>query len=622
MKKILSNDRVKPFLKWAGGKTQILPFLEPYLPKKFNQYIEPFLGGGALFFFLKSKISILSDSNEELINSYLVVKESPIELIKLLSSYKNDEKFYYELREQKISTLSKIERAARMVYLNKTCFNGLYRVNKKGEFNVPYGRMKNPNICDAEGILKASKALENSTIVFGDYQSVLKTYAKQGDFVYLDPPYHPLGGYSDFQRYTKEYFYESDHIDLRNEVNRLISIGCSVIENNANTEFIKELYKGYNVNILNTRRHISSKSSTRMGEDIIISSNKAISNKIKNELILNFPGTRYMGSKYRLLPFIWDILKGYKFDSVLDAFSGSACTSYMFKTKGLQVFSNDYLHFAYVLAHSLIENQDIRLDKGDIKVLLKENKKRKNFVSSTFKDLYFIEAENEFLDNLVANIPLLKNEFKEKLAMSSIIRACLKKRPRGLFTFTGLNRYDDGRKDLKVQLSDHFIDNILAFNNAIFNNNKKNKSFNNNIFDLDLTADLIYLDPPYLTPHSDNDYTRRYHFVEGLSKNWENLEIQAHTKTKKFKSYNSEFSSKFTINNAFEKLFEKYKNSIIVLSYSSNSIPEKKEIERMLKEYKKNVQIFEENLTYSFGNQGNKIGNETNRVKEYLFIGV
>jgi DNA adenine methylase len=182
---------VKPFLKWAGGKTQLLPELRKHVPVQFNRYIEPMVGAGAMFFDLKPKDAILSDSNEELVNAYIIVRDQVNKLIDGLQHFVNEEKFYYQVREQKPSELSEIQRAARMIYLNKTCFNGLYRVNKAGQFNVPFGHRKNPKICDADNLHAASKALAGVKIFLGDYLKMLGKYAKPGDFVFLDPPYHP-----------------------------------------------------------------------------------------------------------------------------------------------------------------------------------------------------------------------------------------------------------------------------------------------------------------------------------------------------------------------------------------------------------------------------------------------
>lgn len=618
----INNDTksVKPFLKWAGGKTQLIEELDKFIPKEYDTYIEAFLGGGALFFHLQPQKAILSDINPELINCYTVVRDDIESIISQLKLFNDSESFYYELRASDLGTLNSVERAARFIYLNRTCFNGLYRENKKGDFNVPYGKYKNPNFCDEERLYKAHYALKNAKIICADYKTVLRRYAQHNDFIFLDPPYVPVGKFSDFQRYTKDFFYDDDHIELRDEFKRLVKIGAKIILTNSNVEFVNELYSGYKSEVFETKRLISSKSSTRSGQDLVIySTNGGKKLNSQNELLENFPGTRYMGSKYKMLPFLWDSIKDLEFKTALDAFSGSGCVSYMLKQKGIEVYANDFMSFSANITKAIVENSNVRLNSDDVDLLLRNNKKATNFIRKTFKDLYFEDADNIFLDNLTANISLLTNEYKKSLAFAAITRACMKKRPRGIFTYVGA-RYNDGRRDLRLSLKDHFLENVESFNNAVFNNGHINKSFNQDIFDIDVRADLVYFDPPYLTSRSDNDYIRRYHFVEGLVKGWKGLEIDMSTKTKKFKKYSSPFDSKYTVNEALDRLFSIHKESILVVSYSSNSIPSKEEMIEILGRYKKNVILKEIDYLYSFGNQNHKIGDNANKVKEYLFI--
>lgn len=332
-----------------------------------------------------------------------------------------------------------------------------------------------------------------------------------------------------------------------------------------------------------------------------------------------FPGTRYMGSKNKIIQELWSYLKEIEFDSFLDVFAGSNVVSYFIKTKGKKVITNDFMAISYFTSKAIIENPSTKIDKSDLLLLL-NTPSNESFISETFKDLYFSDDENQFLDQVRANIELLENDFKKAIAISALTRACMKKRPRGIFTFIG-HRYDDGRKDIRKSLEDHFIDNIHDFNNAVFDNEKTCEANNKLSQKLEKTADLVYLDPPYYSPKSDNDYVRRYHFVEGLAKKWKGLEIQEHTITKKFKSYQSPFSKRDTAIDAFHSLIEKHKNSVIAISYSSNSIPTKEKLTDILKEYKNDVIVHEIDHTYSFGNQNNKKGNKSNRVKEYLFIG-
>lgn len=607
----------KPFLKWAGGKGQLLSELKQYIPDNFGKYIEPFLGGGALFFALRPKSAILSDSNPELINCYRILRDHVNDLIDALKQFKNSSEEFYRIRSQKIDQLNELERAARFIYLNKTCFNGLYRVNKKGEFNVPYGKYTNPVICDEIRLRSSHKALQNAELICNDYKAVLRRHADKGDFLFLDPPYYPLGGHADFQRYTKDSFYEEDHIELRDEFNRVVNLGCNAILTNSNTDFVNNLYKGHQFSIVETKRLISSNANTRTGQDLIIVGKRPFD--AKDELLKNFPGTRYMGSKYKILTFLWDSIKDLKFNSALDAFAGSGCVSYMLKEKGVEVHSNDFLAFSANIGKALIENYKLKLDKADIEILLQANPKAGNFISSTFKGIYFDTKDNKFLDNTRENIELLSSPEKKALALAALTRACMKKRARGIFTYVG-HRYDDGRRDMQLSIKDHFIDNIEAFNNAVFNNGKLNKAYNEDVFNLDVKVDLVYFDPPYLTSKSDNDYTRRYHFVEGLIKRWDGLDIDHSTKTKKFKKYSTPFDSKKTVSHALDMLFSKYKESIIVVSYSSNSIPSKSEMCTLLKKYKNKVEIKEIDHQYSFGNQNYNGANSANKVKEFLFV--
>ncbi len=242
----------KPFLKWAGGKTQMINDIMRFIPKKFNKYIEPFIGGGALFFSLNHRNSIISDSNEELIITYKQIKENVYEVISILEKYINTEEFYYKIRALNSKMLSNSERAARLIFLNKTCFNGLYRVNKKGEFNVPYCK-KQGTFLNKENLLSASEYLQKTEIIHSDYKQILFNYAEKGDFVFLDPPYQPVGKYADFKRYTKELFYENDHIDLANIFKDLTNKGCFVMLTNSDHPSILELYKDYHIEKVATK---------------------------------------------------------------------------------------------------------------------------------------------------------------------------------------------------------------------------------------------------------------------------------------------------------------------------------------------------------------------------------
>lgn len=267
------NNNLKPILKWAGGKRQMLPGLIKYLPKNFNNYIEPFIGGGALFFFLNKNNSIISDTNDELINLYKEVARNPKKILKKLKEYKNTKKYFYTVRKEVPNNPT--ERACRTIFLNRTCFNGLYRVNKKGEFNVPYADNRSTKLTDGNNLLKTSQLLKKTILLNLSYDLVLKKYAKKNDLIFLDPPYLPVSKFSDFKRYTKEQFHLEDHKKLASIYEKLHEKGCYLILTNSNSPEILKLYKKFNIKILNTKRNINAKGNLRTGKDIIVTNYEA-----------------------------------------------------------------------------------------------------------------------------------------------------------------------------------------------------------------------------------------------------------------------------------------------------------------------------------------------------------
>lgn len=615
----------RPVLKWAGGKQQLADLLLARMPNKYGKYIEPFFGGGAIFFSLQPAKAVISDLNPELINLYNSVASDVEAVISYLREMPNDKEFYYETRSLKVGDLTASQRAARTIYLNRTCYNGLYRVNRQGQFNVPFGHYKNPLICDEDNLRAASRILGQARIMLGDYKTVLQETAEPGDFIFLDPPYLPVSKYADFKRYTKEQFYEEDHRELADEIARLQELGCHVLLTNSNHPLVHELFDRYKVEVFSTRRFINCDSTKRTGEDVIVTVEpKKRLFLLNNQVILpsqmrKFPTTRYMGSKQNLIGDIWNIVSQFKFNSALDLFSGSGVVSYMLKSQGKQVFSNDYMAFSACFARATIQNNDTTLLEEDIAMLLKETK-TDGFVSSVFQGLYFSDEDNQFIDQLRTNIKKMRLAAKRDIAMSALIRACLKKRPRGIFTYTGF-RYDDGRKDLKLSLQDHFPAALHQINGAVFNNGKTNRAVHGDAMALRQSADLVYIDPPYYSPLSDNEYVRRYHFLEGLARDWKGVEIQEHTKTKKFKSYPTPFSTAAAAHDAFDHLFRQHKDSILVVSYSSNSLPTQEQMIEILAKYKKQVDVVAVDHRYSFGNQGHKVNDNKNKVQEYLFVG-
>lgn len=616
----------KPILKWAGGKTQLLGDLLPKVPSSYGKYIEPFFGGGAMFFALQPERAVIADSNPELINLYRQVAYHVDNVIYQLKKYENTQEMFYVVRGQDWTMLPEAEAAARTIFLNKTCFNGLYRVNKKGQFNVPFGKYKNPKICDEDGLKAASVALRKAEIVCGDYLLILEHYAQPGDFVFLDPPYLPISEYSDFKRYTKEQFYEEDHVELAKMVKSLHERGCYIILTNSNHPLVHELYAPFTIEVIQTKRHISCNSSTRNSEDVIVTIPPKQRKLIKllpkplPKQVSAYPPTRFMGSKSKLLSEIWSVASQFNVNTVVDLFSGSGIVGYMFKAQGKTVISNDYMAMSATFTKAMIENNTVTLPSEEAEQLLVVHKESDHFVSTTFHGLYYTDEENNLIDTLRTNIAAIRDPYKHAIAMTALIRACTKKRPRGIFTYTG-HRYDDGRKDLQKSLAEQFLDAVEAVNSAVFDNGKVNRSKHGDAMDLRVEqADLVYIDPPYYSPLSDNEYVRRYHFVEGLARDWKGVEIQEHTQTKKFKSYPTPFSTRKGAAAAFDKLFKKFANSILIVSYSSNSLPTQDEMVAMMAKYKEHVEVLPIDYKYSFGNQ-NEAKTHRNSVQEYLFVG-
>jgi len=616
----------KPILKWAGGKTQMLDKLLSKVPSSYERYIEPFVGGGALFFALRPHRALIADSNPELINMYRQVAANVDKVIRCLKRYENTEEMFYAVREQDWQSLSETEAAARMIYLNKTCYNGLYRVNKKGQFNVPFGHYVNPKICDEDALYAAAAALRNAEIMCGDYMLVLDDNAAAGDFIFLDPPYLPVSQYADFKRYTKEQFYEEDHVELAKVIMKMHERGCHVLLTNSNHPLVHELYGQFNIEVVPTKRYISCNGGRRKGEDVIVTLSPQETTHIQilpqelPEQVKHYPPTRFMGSKSKLLGQIWSVASQFDFETAVDLFSGSGIVGYMFKAHGKKVICNDYMAMAATFAKAMIENNAVTLAADEVQSLLTPGGESDHFVARTFKGLYYTDAENDLIDMLRSNIASLRDPYKRAIAMTALIRACVKKRPRGIFTYTG-DRYNDGRKDLQKPFEQQFLEAITAVNDAVFDNDRTNEARMGDAMDFCLNEPgLVYIDPPYYSPLSDNEYVRRYHFVEGLARNWQGVEIQQHTLTKKFKSYPTPFSSKNGAAAAFDLLFQRFARDILLVSYSSNSLPSKDEMAALLAKHKRHVDILPIDYKYSFGNQ-RKAATHRNEVQEYLFVG-
>jgi DNA adenine methylase len=269
LESIVSSDKLlrpKPFLKWAGGKTQLLPHLLKRIPKKYDKYFEPFIGGGALFFQLTPSKSYISDINPELINAYQVIKSDVESLIEDLKKHIYNKDYYYELRNVDRTTefknWSSVKKASRLIVLNKSCFNGLYRVNSKGHFNVPFGNHKNPKLVDVFNLRECSKALKETKIVLGSFDSIEQDLQK-GDFVYFDPPYVPLNATSSFTSYSKEGFDNKMQENLRDFCVSLDRKGIKFMVSNSSASLILDLYQNFHISFVDATRAINSKGNKR-----------------------------------------------------------------------------------------------------------------------------------------------------------------------------------------------------------------------------------------------------------------------------------------------------------------------------------------------------------------------
>lgn len=255
-----------PIVKWVGGKRQLMFELLKNIPKTYNRYFEPFIGGGALFFELQPDNAYISDINEELINLYSVVRDSVDELIEDLSKHEVSKEYFLEIRNidrtEEYSNLSNIERASRFIYLNRTCFNGMYRVNSKGEFNVPFGNYKNPRIIDKSNLLNCSELLKETEIKCDDFSEILNKVQK-GDFVYFDPPYVPLNETSSFTSYTKDGFDIDMQFKLRDVCDELDSMGVKFMLSNSDTKLVNDLYANYEIKKVFASRQINANADGR-----------------------------------------------------------------------------------------------------------------------------------------------------------------------------------------------------------------------------------------------------------------------------------------------------------------------------------------------------------------------
>jgi DNA adenine methylase/adenine-specific DNA-methyltransferase len=330
-----------------------------------------------------------------------------------------------------------------------------------------------------------------------------------------------------------------------------------------------------------------------------------------------YPELRYMGSKKRLLTWIHGVLARLDFESAADPFAGSGCVAYLLKCMGRQVAASDFLNFPVTLAGATIRNSSRQIDPATLKKLLAPVRKAPRFIEDTFSGIFYTPEELRFLDRVCHNLEQLQQD-EQDLARAALIRSCLKKQPRGVFTVAG-SRYDDGRRDLRLSMEEHFLEQVAAFNRAVFDNGASHTARRADVFDLEPRGiDLVYLDPPYVPRADDNCYIKRYHFLEGLSCYWRGLDVMRETRVRKLAKRFTPFSYRRTAVEAFQRLFHQFRGSTIVLSYSSNGYPDRDALEALLRRYKRHVDIHERPHRYHFGTHR---AVERAQVREYLLVG-
>lgn len=330
-----------------------------------------------------------------------------------------------------------------------------------------------------------------------------------------------------------------------------------------------------------------------------------------------FPRLRYMGSKHRLAEHLAGVFAEVGGRTALDAFSGSGVVGYTLKSLGYAVTTNDFLHFPKVIAEATIVNHGETLSGDDVERICGRPADDRDFVRRTFAGLYFDEDDRRFLDSAWSHIDRMTGG-RRALAISSLVLAAARKQPRGVFSVTS-PRYDDGRRDLRIPLREHFRERAAQYNRVVFDSGRACRALCRDTLDLDSDGfDLVYLDPPYAPPRDDNCYIKRYHFLEGLSVYWEGLRVMENTKTKKLPRRATPFSSKRTIADALRRTFAKFHRSTIVLSYSSNAVPDVGSITAALREVKDHVEVRAVAHRYSFGTHGNAA---RRTAEEYIFVG-
>ena len=331
--------------------------------------------------------------------------------------------------------------------------------------------------------------------------------------------------------------------------------------------------------------------------------------------VSKFPTTRYQGSKLKYVDWIWNSIKDLDFHTVLDAFGGTSVVSHKFKKKGKSVTYNDILKFNHIIGKALIENESEKIDNDDLEFILKrqENIHYPDFVEKTFKDIYYTDIENKWLDTVITNINLIDNEYKRAIAFFALFQSCIIKRPYNLFhrknlyiRFQNVKRSFGNKVSWDTPFDVHFKNFIKEANNAVFSNDETNISINKNVLDIDNNYDLVYIDSPYISENGIGvDYLDFYHFLEGIAnyENWHQI-IDFNSKHRRLKLNSSDWNKKEKITNSFECLIKQFKDSIIIISYRSDGIPSVEQIKNILVQNGKEVTISESReMKYALSNK-------------------
>jgi adenine-specific DNA-methyltransferase len=331
-----------------------------------------------------------------------------------------------------------------------------------------------------------------------------------------------------------------------------------------------------------------------------------------------YPRIRYMGSKYKLLPHLAEVFAEVGGQTALDAFSGSGVVSYLLKRQGFAVTANDMLGFPGVLATATVVNNSIRLTSADVARITGPAADDRDFVRNTFTGVFFTADDLAFLDSAWSHISAMEGA-KRALAISALILSAARKQPRGVFTISGdLSSYDDGRRDLRLSMRDHFVEHVEDYNRAVFSGQPAQVTRQEASQMETRPYDVVYLDPPYAPPTDDNCYIKRFHFLEGLSRYWEGDTLMMNTLTKKLPKPVTGYSNKRTIVEAFRDTFKRFKDAkAIVLSYGSNALPDKEMTTNLLLEVKRNVEVRAIPHTYHYGTHQ---AASRRAVDEYIFI--